>query len=554
MRILTTGLVLCLVLGSGVAAHPPPQHDPSNGTAGGKRTYWSGDDDSGGGESPMGQVAAASDLWFTTPPAAVSVWNREAADELESTDVEHSRYPPDAATANGAYLRDVAVDVFTSQPSTVVHRSAGETARFVGSDGEVQGWVDYRVALPPDRSRENTTTTWSIHRHEISEVRLLVDGSEVDVMDGGHRPILEFADLETTDEKLRSLSLEATAEVTVVNTTTRQRETCYSVGTRPVCTEYETQSETSHSEEVTASKTVAVHVYDLDPSVRAVRANGSRRGIVVSTSAPFGGVSVGSEYIDGGWRFFSMRNPRWDRRVLASADGSRIVTGTVHPLQVHAYPSPSREAASVTERGERIHRSGETRAPPQLPQSVDLARPTESYESIRTVGIPAGALDDDTEAVTVQGLVNGSNQTVRIQQSRSLNPTQIEVEQVRIANGSVHLHFTLLIASSGRAIDTSSRQGALRVAGATVQTNSSGVAIAEVPIGRDPVVVAFEPAPWWDDDAAYLASRRVVQVGHTGQWFAGEATAISILASVGLLAVFLDRVTGVRLWPPWRGL
>ena len=69
----------------------------------------------------MGQVAAAADVWFTAPAAAVSVWNREAAGEFESTGLEQSRYPPDAATANGTYLRDVAVDVFTIQPSTVAH-------------------------------------------------------------------------------------------------------------------------------------------------------------------------------------------------------------------------------------------------------------------------------------------------------------------------------------------------------------------------------------------------------------------------------------------------
>ncbi|MFC6723435.1 hypothetical protein ACFQE1_03315 [Halobium palmae] len=109
-------------------------------------------------------------------------------------------------------------------------------------------------------------------------------------------------------------------------------------------------------------------------------------------------------------------------------------------------------------------------------------------------------------------------------------------------------------ANSSEPIDTSHREGSLVLAGERVETDETGAVTRTV--DRDSAVTGrYEPGRWWVSETGYVGDSDVVHVRGT------EIPLVSTLYRAGipvllfLLAVFLiDRITGWRIWPPWRGL
>lgn len=524
--------------------HPQPDHDGGNDPVGGNQTYWSGDVDSpeavDADDPPMQSLATATDVPFARPPSAIESWNANALSRLEETGIDESRYPLGAATNQGRFLEEVAVDVFAISPSTIVHGTGSDRSQFVGRSGAVGVWVDYRVDLPVKQRTANSTSTWSVEDHRIEQVRLQVDGDDVDATAGDHTSRLEFETESSEGGDALELSVVAEVSATVVNTTTETQQRCRSIANESRCWNQTTVSRRRHTESVTVETTESVRVYAPQVDARVVTTDDDR-GVVVRTTQPVASVAVGQQTAKTGWRFFTARDRRWDSLVVGTSQGATTIGAPVHPLQVHAYPAPRREDAD------------ESTSRPKLPVHVDL---TAGRVSDTDPPPTALYLDDEPRSVDdveAAGLVRGSETVVRPSAERTLTPTTLDISQVGIEGGEVALHVQLTTLD-GSPVSTRDSTGSVSVDGERYQTNESGAFIAQVPVGSGPVTVRYDAPEWLSRAARYESTSQTVQLADEPLARDPGSFVLSAVVTVGGLLILLGGITGRSLWPPWRGL
>jgi len=119
----------------------------------------------------------------------------------------------------------------------------------------------------------------------------------------------------------------------------------------------------------------------------------------------------------------------------------------------------------------------------------------------------------------------------------------------------VTLTATLRDATTDEPIRTADDVGTLSIAGRDVETNASGIATVTIPRPPGGVTARFDPAPWWTSDTAFGASTDTVYVRGTHVSLLTTLFELALPVGAFLFAAFIvDRATGLRVWPPWRGL
>lgn len=539
---LTTLLVIAsvpvpAVAGGETPANPIPNstdHGVSNATF---RALWSLDADgmngstvrNGSAASARTTLARGTDIPFDRPPAAVERWNRGDHREFPATNDSVSIHPPDATLSNGTVLRDVYVEAFAIQPATRATLARNRTRHYVAPNGSVFATVDYRL-----ESRNGSTVpgNWS---GTVESVRLLVDGDVIATTDGSRTPRLRYERLQRYPGTRHTLTIAATV-------------TAGPDGELPV-------------DRVTVRDSLNATVYDLSVSgFHGTYPNGDT-GLVLYKSEPWLGYRFPGGDVRGVWRFYTARDPAWDRLVYSNASHDRRVRSPLQPLRVYAYPIET--GPTPTPRGEVtvLEAFGDRTRPPALPARVHLdvlEQPyTASFGLAARLDASVSAGEFRLDSVRALGLVRGITTTP---QSRAFRETPMGEAELTLtvlnrSERTVTVRVRLLDAASGAPIDTSERAGYLVVGERRVNTSASGTVTVRLSWQGGSVAGRYVPGRWWRAKHAYVPASDVVYVDGTIIRFLHLLYNIAVPVTLFLGAGFLiDRLTGWSLWPPWRGL
>ncbi len=569
MRLLRTGPPWPLVLATAVlalalAATAAAGHgadSPAHGVD--AETYhalWSGDVDDGDADAlrdqpdrsaaDMRALAAATDVPFDEPPAAVERWNRGDHREFPATDRGRSVGPPGAARRDGPYARDAYAAVFAVQPSTRAWLSPRERPLYVAPSGELLGTVDYRVHVPADDWSPNRSSTWRLRDHGITATRLLVDGRVVSTGPGTHTPRLPYA-LGGVDGRAHTLTLEADVRVAV----TQRVSTC-DRHVNGSCVDWDV-SYRHRVDAMTVRESVTVESYDLDVSGARARYPDGDLGLVLYKNRPWLGYSVPGGDVRGVWRFYSARDERWDTLVTRTAGGTTESHSPMHPLYVHAYPIDTGPTASPRDAVTILETYGVRTAPPTLPANVHLDVLTEPYTASFGIVTRTASTAYDPRAVTAYGLVRGV--TVDAADAAidevPIHESELALSLVEATAETVTVRVELRDAETGAPINTLAREGHVVLQGERVETDRSGTVTRTLPRPSGGVSARYEPGPWWLADTGYVGDSDVVYVRGTVLHALATLYELGVPVALFLFAAFVvDRLTGWRVWPPWRGL
>ncbi|MFD1588111.1 hypothetical protein ACFR9U_14095 [Halorientalis brevis] len=540
------------------AASGPPNetdHGVSNETF---HTLWAGDRDEyvsdemlTANRSALAALANGTDIPLDRPPGAVAQWNRGDHDEFPATGRTAAVHPPHASLTDGRFIRDAGATIFAVTPSTRARLSAAEQPLYVAPNGTVRGTVDYRVSVPATTGQPGDRVSWQLLHHSITDTRLLVNGSVVASGEGSRTPALAYAHLPGHVDNRRRLTLAADVEATLERTA----ETC-DEWDNDTCTDIE-RNVTVVTESVTVNDTVTVVPYDLAVSGFRARYPNGDLGLVVYKNQPWLGHSLPGGWVRGVWRFYAARDARWDTLRRYTANGQSQRASPLQPLQVHAYPFEPGPTPSQRDTITLLASYGVTTTPPTLPEHVNLDVLNESYAATYGLASRTETTDHNLSTVVATGLVRGV--TAQAQPADfddlAINRTNLTLRVVNRSEQRRTVEATLVDAATGAPIDTRGREGYLVIAGERVNTSADGTVRVVVPASTDAVSARYEPGAWWRNTPGYTAASDVVAIG-TGD-LAWLRLLYQFLVPVGMFLLgvyFIDRITGWRIWPPWRGV
>jgi hypothetical protein len=530
-------IALSAVLLAGLASSTATAGPPRPGTEGNgldeneSATLWSRDVDSqaisdpayreayGESRTPLQAVANQTDLTFKRPPATASTWTRHDHRDYDPGDRTTSVYPQDATLNDSRFVRDVRASVFAVTPSTKAHRTPEETTWYIAPEGQVLGAVDYRVRTPSGVDRADRTVSWSVDSHEITEVRLLQNGSAVTRVDGSHRPNLTY-ELRAREG---AMTLEADIEATLEKTT---REAYYVTVTGPNGTNRTEKrwrtSTTTVDDSITVSETLDVEVYDLSVTrYRTTYPDGSS-GIAVFQNRPWQGYTLagnGSATVRGVWRFYTARDTAWDSLTRATSEGHRRVESDALPVYVHAYPSELGPRSEPAGTGPEITTVwGERRTSPNstIGEHVNVEIVSSPYET--SYGIAVRYSGFNADAFAVRGIVRGVTATIRTpaaDHTRHVRESELSLEVTSQNESGATLVVKLEDRETGEPIVLDQtddpryaplldggRSGYVTVAGQRLETNASGMATVRVD-DSGLYTARYHPGSWLSHDLAY---------------------------------------------------
>ncbi|WP_135820859.1 hypothetical protein [Halostella litorea] len=567
------------------AASTAQSFDPPNETDHGLndstfRTLWSGDEDdpdpeelANRSDAELAELAALTDIPFNAPPRAVEQWNSGDHREFPETNRTVSVHPPNTTLSDGRFVKDAYVAVFAVQPSTRAKLSRTDQPHYVAPNGSVLATADYRVAVPRDTASTERQSEWSLTFHRIAETRLLVDGAVETTAGATHTPTLTYANLDAYSGTDHTLSVETDVEVRLRHrvsvcvagndTATETNGSIENASADPKegCDEWDT-TVTYQTETHTVETAVDVTVYALRVSGFTGRYPNGDLGLVAYKNQPWAGYSLPGGQVQGVWRFYSARDPRWDALVYRNDDDTKTVRSPLHPLHVVAYPSETGPSSSARRNVTLLETYGEEIAPPELPEDVALDVVTDPYTG--SYGIATRTKIDDPDrrnlidsSVTAAGLVRGvsTNVTADTFAEIPIAESNLTVTLTNVTEETVTARVTLRDAETGEPIDTTRRYGAVVLAGQTVQTNESGIAVLTIPSPGGGVTARYEPGRWWQNPPSYVADSDTAYVRGTVIDVLETLYGMAIPVLTVLVAVYiLDRVTGWGIWPPWRGV
>ena len=519
----------CLLLTSGltglVTATPPRPGTEDNGlTENETATLWSGDADAymnettyrhryGEGRTPIQQLANGTDIMFTRPPGTAATWTRNDFRDLNAGSAQTSLYPDHASLEDGVFIDDAHATFFGVHPSTRGHLEAGDTPLYVAPAGTVRGFVDYRVRIPDGRQSASSSVRWSLVDDEIAAVRLKSDDDVIVRTGGTHTPTLDY---QLDEAWSTTLTLEADIEVRL------QKETTVSIGNR-------TQTTTTYSTEtMTVADAIDVEVYNLHAYAYDADYPDGDTGVAIFQSRPWQGYTLtedGDERVRGVWRFYTARDPRWDRLTQATATGETEIHSEALPVYVHAYPSRIGPRTEPLRDGPTILDSwGRTRSSPHstIPDTVSAEVLTQSYTP--TYGLAVRTDDLDLDALRVSGIVRGVDATPitsTVGTPRELRESQLTAEVVSQTTDQATIHIELRDTETGSPIDLTADErhgslngesggGYLTVADQRVRTNESGIAV--VTIDQPGIYTArYHPGTWLVANPAYVSDTATVR-------------------------------------------
>lgn len=492
------------------AAGPPRPGEELNGlTPNETATLWSRDSDAyitqaeyeqryGDSRSSMAQVANGTDITFKQPPRTAATWTRHDFQDLAPGNESTSVHPPDANLKDGRFIVDAHASIFAIHPSTRAHRSPGETPLYIAPTGTVRGLIDYRI-------RTGNASNGTILSHHVEDVRLLVDGREVNATSNTKTPELSY---ELQDTARVSVRLEA-------DITARVQSPGNASGRVNASVETET---------VTVGDSMPVTVYDLSAKRYTARYPSGESGVAVFQSLPWQGYTLsGRDRVRGVWRFYTARDTTWDTLIQRTARGETKTTSPALPVYVHAYPSRIGPRAEPVRTGpEIVDVWGPTKTNPSYGSSIDVDGVDEPYTA--SYGVAIRTHHTNPDAFRVAGIVRGVNASIdqpdsgATRQLRNSTLTaSIHTQSPKQATIRLELRDTatgdpIALQDSPRTapIDENARSGYLVVNGQRVTTNSTGVAVVTL---DEPGVytVRYVPGSWLDHDPAYVGDTATVR-------------------------------------------
>lgn len=572
-------MILLAAAGAGVATSTPVDGAPGpqspidrtaeNGSIPNEKAYgidadtfaalWSGDRDdftpvngSNGSTSTAGMIELASgtDIPFDTPPQAVEQWNTGNSEEFPTTNDSTVVYPPNATLRSGEYIKNATVSAFSVQPSTRALISPDRQPLYVPKAGTVQGVVDYRVDVP-NESESLPYVSWSVQSSTIETVKLRVNGREQSSTARTQTPTLEYQ--ESSIAFGDSVTFRLTAKVSA---SVEQRiRRCVARNKNGTCTKRITVSVT-HNETLKVNDTVNAVGYDLGVSgFQGAYPNGDL-GLVVYKNQPWLGYTLPDGDVHGVWRFYSARDTGWDTLVRRTKTNTDSIESPVHPLQVHAYPietgpTATRETATI------LSVYGTETNPPTLPDPVNLDVLTEPYTASYGIASRIETSDHNVSNITVHGLVRGEKATLDPEffSPVSIRESNLTIEVLNRSEQLLRVKAVLRDSRTGEPINTTGRDGYVVLNGRRVNTSTNGTVIETVPREDGSVSARFVPGHWWKQDPSYVPASDVAYARGTILQILLTLYRIAVPVGLFLLGVYLiDRITGWRMWPPWRGM
>ena len=562
MTILTTATTL----GTGISRGEPPNATDHGVAEQTFYTLWSGDDDRANSsairsenESSKGLhiLTASTDIPLDSPPAAVEVWNRGDIGDYPQTDATTSIAPSEAPVHDGRLVKDAYVSIFAIQPSTRANLSPDDHPLYVAPDGEVLGTVDFRVEpLSNDTSGPHYEYNRFL-KHEVTEIRLLVDEEVEARSNGTHTPSLAYDALDGYPGREHTLTLEADINVTVERHTAVYRSDCVVDNTSKTCDQWWENQTVVDIESITVRDSINVSVYDLEISGFRTRYPDGDLGLVTYKSVPWLGHSLPGGSVRGVWRFYTARDAGWDTLVKRTDDGETTLRSPTQPLQVYAYPFQPGPTPSSRARITLLEIYGVETKPPTLPSEINLDVMDAPYMASFGIASRTRAVDQNISTVTAFGLVRGVTTEAELTSfsQTTIHPSNLTLSLLDTTPETVTVTATLRDAETGAPIDTSAREGYVILGGQRANTIADGTVTRTFPRSVGNIAARYEPGRWWYAQPGYTADTDAVFVADGTLQVLESLYRFSIPVGLFLLAVFfIDRITGWPLWPPWRDL
>jgi len=483
---------------------------------------------------PVMETANGSDWPYSQPPGTARTWTRNDFAELEAGDRETSVAPASTETTDGTYIKDAHATIFAAQPSTLLHRSPGNSQLYIAPNGSLWGLADYRAvapatAIPSDPDPGDRRRLGCVAGTDI-EVRFRQDG-RITNRTGDQTPRFNYS-FEGSGMTDRRLTLEAEISATVKARTDVYRcrnETDGPDDANESQCFWEAGPVRNDTETVTVEETLSATVYRLRARVTNATYPSGEEGVAVYYSGPWSSVSLTADEqsdVRGVWRYFTGHRREWGVLARYQTTGEDdYYHSPALPVQVHAYPSrigPRPDDPST----DIIDTWGNTRRSPSgFGRTIGLEPVEPRYTA--TWGMAVRAPTVDPSAVTVQGIVNGTNSSVQSdrRQQQSIRRANLSMAIIATNESGAVVEVTLRDAETGspivladppsgspfRPVDTGeSRDGSIVVDGKQVETDESGTARVFV---TDPghIEARYEPDLWIDADPAYASDGASVQ-------------------------------------------
>ncbi|MFD1562823.1 hypothetical protein ACFR99_04595 [Haloarchaeobius amylolyticus] len=440
----------------------------------------------------MEELGNCTDITFKAPPDTAERWTAGDYESLEGGDAETSIYPTHASRTDSVVIADAHVTTFAIHPSTRTHLDANETVHYIAPEGELRGFVDYRIRLDGNSS---------IRNHGIEDVRLLRDGELVDATSGTHTPIFEYA---FDRGGSATLTLEADISTRV---------------------EQEVGNETEViTDQVTVSEDLDIEVYDLRASIYYASYPNGDSGVAIYQAQPWHGYTLsddGETKVRGVWRYYTARETGWDELTHATRGGRETVASDALPVYVHAYPSelgpraePIRDGPEILE----VWGTESTSPESSLHENVEVDVVSAPYT--RSSGLALRHDGVDRDAVAVDGIVRGVSADIVEPDGgteREIRESELSLEIVDSNATAVTLEIELRDTATDEPIMLENqydgprfwlighdvREGYITIGDQRVRTNSEG--LAEVTVSQPGIYTAeYHPGSWRSHSPSYL--------------------------------------------------
>ena len=523
------------------ADHPPqPGEDGSGLSENETAALWSKtpneclteaeyEDRFGGERSSMHALANCTDITFKEPPETAETWTAYDFQSLAAGGSDRSVYPEHADREDSTFIKDAHATVFAVQPSTIVHQDANETTLYLAPDGELRGFVDYRVSVPDDESFGDRTFEWSLVEHEIEEVRVKQDGEVLSHQDGQHTPTFDY---ELDGAGSSTLTFEADIEVELEKKITEQ------VG-NSTQTRYEYPTDS-----VTVSQELEANVYNLTAYIYYAEYPDGDAGVAIYQTQPWHGYELTTDeeaMVRGVWRYYTARDTDWDYLVQSTATDDEVVHSDVLPVYARAFPSEVGPRAEPIRDGPNIQEvwGFESESPAAtVHDNVEIGIVDEPY--VRSYGLAVRYEQIDRDDLEVQGIVRGESAEIIEPEGgteREIRESELTTEIVDQDRSEVTIRIELRDADTGDPITLADpfddhprvapigaerRDGYITIADKRVETNASGVATVTI---RQPgsYTAEYHPGSWRTHDPAYVSDRSSISwhpLSTAGGWFA----------------------------------
>ncbi|TYT61005.1 hypothetical protein FYC77_16050 [Natrialba swarupiae] len=456
--------------------------------------------------SALEGLSDCTDISFAEPPETASIWTQSDFESLSPGSASTAVYPDHATTADGRWISDAHATVFAIQPATIVHQDSDETPLYVAPQGDLYGFIDYRVDVPEGESTDTRTVSWSLVEHEISDTRVKQDETLIHNTSDEHTPQLEY---ELNGSGSTTLTLEADIEVELERTVTRQNGSTTDTLT----------------ENLTVSDQHELEIYNLTASIYHAAYPDGDNGVAIYQSQPWHGYELtedGDAVVRGVWRYYTARDTNWDTLIQASTTESERQNSTAVPVYVRAFPSETGPRADPIRDGPDIEEvwGSDSSSPNQtIHEHVEVDVVDEPY--VRSYGVAVRHDDIDRDHLEVQGIVRG--ETAELVEpangsERQIRASNLSVEILEQNESAATIAIELRDAETGTPIElqnrfedhrrfapigTQVRDGYISVGETRVETNSSGIATVTL-TQPGAYSVAYHPGTWRTHDPAYV--------------------------------------------------